>query len=71
MRTETYGEAIMQSFILGKVKLDVVQEFFLYFVLKLVQSGCTQLMPVSDIALQANEVVKANNLSDVVVVLHG
>eukprot|EP00256_Glycine_max_P068710 XP_025983305.1 probable protein arginine N-methyltransferase 6 isoform X2 [Glycine max] len=61
--------------------LDAVQESFLYFVLRLVQNGCMQLMPVTlpcrwfQLVIfsckQANEVVKANNLSDVVVVLHG
>ncbi|KAK7327200.1 hypothetical protein VNO80_31565 [Phaseolus coccineus] len=103
VRTETYREAIMQyqSFIAGKVVVDVgrgtgiLSIFCAQAVAK--RLWCTQLMPVSDIALQveivnkllhiftlntsfqlvtffwelANEVVKANNLSDVVVVLHG
>lgn len=74
VRTETYREAIMrhQSFIAGKVVVDVgcgtgILSIFC------AQAGAKRVYAVdaSDIALQANEVVKANNLSDVVIVLHG
>ncbi|ESW25013.1 hypothetical protein PHAVU_003G001000 [Phaseolus vulgaris] len=74
VRTETYREAIMQhqSFIAGKVVVDVgcgtgILSIFC------AQAGAKRVYAIdaSDIALQANEVVKANNLSDVVVVLHG
>nr|AFK37695.1 unknown [Lotus japonicus] len=74
VRTETYREAIMrhQSFIAGKVVVDVgcgagILSIFC------AQAGAKRVYAVdaSDIALQANEVVKANNLSDVIVVLHG
>ncbi|CAL5207926.1 unnamed protein product [Lathyrus oleraceus] len=74
VRTDTYREAIMrhQSFIAGKVVVDVgcgtgILSIFC------AQAGAKRVYAVdaSDIALQANEVVKANNLSDVVIVLHG
>ncbi|WJX17070.1 putative protein arginine N-methyltransferase 6 [Trifolium repens] len=74
VRTETYREAIMrhQNFIAGKVVVDVgcgtgILSIFC------AQAGAKRVYAVdaSDIALQANEVVKANNLSDVVIVLHG
>lgn len=74
VRTETYREAIMrhQSFIAGKVVVDVgcgtgILSIFC------AQAGAKRVYAVdaSDIALQANEVVKANNLSDVIIVLHG
>uniref|UniRef100_A0A0R0E4M1 Protein arginine N-methyltransferase domain-containing protein n=1 Tax=Glycine max TaxID=3847 RepID=A0A0R0E4M1_SOYBN len=61
-----------QSFIAGKVVVDVgcgtgILSIFC------AQAGAKRVYAIdaSDIALQANEVVKANNLSDVVVVLHG
>ncbi|KAI6669990.1 hypothetical protein NL676_004875 [Syzygium grande] len=60
VRTDTYRAAIMrhQSSIAGKVVVD---------------AGAKRVYAVdaSDIAVQANEVVKANNLSDTVIVLHG
>ncbi|RZB41749.1 putative protein arginine N-methyltransferase 6 isoform B [Glycine soja] len=74
VRTDTYRDAIMQhqSFIAGKVVVDVgcgtgILSIFC------AQAGAKRVYAIdaSDIALQANEVVKANNLSDVVVVLHG
>ncbi|CAK8570764.1 unnamed protein product [Lathyrus sativus] len=74
VRTDTYREAIMrhQSLIAGKVVVDVgcgtgILSIFC------AQAGAKRVYAVdaSDIALQANEVVKANNLSDVVIVLHG
>ncbi|OIW01892.1 hypothetical protein TanjilG_31074 [Lupinus angustifolius] len=74
VRTETYREAIMrhQSFIAGKVVVDVgcgtgILSIFC------AQAGAKRVYAIdaSDIALQANEVVKENNLSDVVIVLHG
>ncbi|XP_061348307.1 probable protein arginine N-methyltransferase 6 isoform X2 [Gastrolobium bilobum] len=73
-RTQAYRDAIMQHqrFIAGKVVVDVgcgtgILSIFC------AQAGAKRVYAVdaSDIALQANEVVKANNLSDVVVVLHG
>ncbi|KAH0934436.1 LOW QUALITY PROTEIN: hypothetical protein HID58_011553, partial [Brassica napus] len=73
-RTETYKEAIMQhqSFIQGKVVVDVgcgtgILSIFC------AQAGAKRVYAVdaSDIAVQANEVVKANGLSDKVIVLHG
>ncbi|CAH8355518.1 unnamed protein product [Eruca vesicaria subsp. sativa] len=73
-RTETYREAIMQhqSFIQGKVVVDVgcgtgILSIFC------AQAGAKRVYAVdaSDIAVQAQEVVKANGLSDKVIVLHG
>ncbi|PON68179.1 Protein arginine N-methyltransferase [Parasponia andersonii] len=74
VRTETYRQAIMQhqSSIAGKVVVDVgcgtgILSIFC------AQAGAKRVYAVdaSEIALQANEVVKANNLSDTVIVLHG
>uniref|UniRef100_A0A2P2JY21 Protein arginine N-methyltransferase domain-containing protein n=1 Tax=Rhizophora mucronata TaxID=61149 RepID=A0A2P2JY21_RHIMU len=74
VRTETYRAAIMQhqGYIEGKVVMDVgcgtgILSIFC------VQAGAKRVYAVdaSDIAVQANEVVKANNLSDKVIVLHG
>ncbi|KAF3949341.1 hypothetical protein CMV_024777 [Castanea mollissima] len=74
VRTETYRTAIMQhqSAIAGKVVVDVgcgtgILSIFC------AQAGAKRVYAVdaSEIALQANEVVKANNLSDTVIVLHG
>ncbi|ESR50894.1 putative protein arginine N-methyltransferase 6 [Citrus sinensis] len=74
VRTETYRAAIMQnqSFIEGKVVVDVgcgtgILSIFC------AQAGAKRVYAVdaSDIAVQANEVVKANNLTDKVIVLHG
>ncbi|KAI5678565.1 hypothetical protein M9H77_09515 [Catharanthus roseus] len=73
-RTETYRKAIMQhqSHIAGKVVVDVgcgtgILSIFC------AQAGAKRVYAVdaSDIAVQANEVIKANNLSDTVTVLHG
>lgn len=73
-RTETYRAAIMQnqSLIEGKVVVDVgcgtgILSIFC------AQAGAKRVYAVdaSDIAVQANEVVKANNLTDKVIVLHG
>ncbi|KAK8564108.1 hypothetical protein V6N13_005677 [Hibiscus sabdariffa] len=74
VRTDTYRAAIMehQSFIEGKVVMDVgcgtgILSIFC------AQAGAKRVYAVdaSDIALQANEVVKANNLAEKVIVLHG
>lgn len=74
VRTETYRAAIMQhqSSIAGKVVVDVgcgtgILSIFC------AQAGAKRVYAVdaSDIAVQANEVVKANNLSDTIIVLHG
>ncbi|GAV62341.1 PrmA domain-containing protein [Cephalotus follicularis] len=74
IRTETYRAAIMQqrSSIEGKVVVDVgcgtgILSIFC------AQAGAKRVYAVdaSDISVQANEVVKANNLSDKIIVLHG
>ncbi|KAG8656684.1 hypothetical protein MANES_04G162200v8 [Manihot esculenta] len=74
VRTETYRTAIMQlqSHIEGKVVVDVgcgtgILSIFC------AQAGAKRVYAVdaSDIAVQANEVVKANNLSEKIIVLHG
>ncbi|ONI32131.1 hypothetical protein PRUPE_1G350300 [Prunus persica] len=74
VRTETYRTAIMQhqSSIAGKVVVDVgcgtgILSIFC------AQAGAKRVYAVdaSDIAVQANEVVKANNLSETIIVLHG
>jgi protein arginine N-methyltransferase 6 len=74
VRTETYRAAIMhhQQYIAGKVVLDVgcgtgILSIFC------AQAGAKRVYAVdaSDIAVQANEVVRANKLSDTVIVLHG
>ncbi|KAL1556470.1 putative protein arginine N-methyltransferase 6 [Salvia divinorum] len=73
-RTDTYKNAIFQhqDQIAGKVVLDVgcgtgILSIFC------AQAGAKRVYAVdaSDIAVQANEVIKANNLSDTVIVLHG
>lgn len=73
VRTETYRAAIMQhqSSIAGKVVMDVgcgtgILSIFC------AQAGARRVYAVdaSDIAVQASEVVKANNLSDTIIVLH-
>ncbi|XP_010466177.1 PREDICTED: probable protein arginine N-methyltransferase 6 [Camelina sativa] len=73
-RTDAYRDAIMhhQSFIQGKVVVDVgcgtgILSIFC------AQAGAKRVYAVdaSDIAVQAKEVVKANGLSDKVIVLHG
>ncbi|KAI8527794.1 hypothetical protein RHMOL_Rhmol12G0102000 [Rhododendron molle] len=74
VRTETYRAAIMhhQQSIAGKVVLDVgcgtgILSIFC------AQAGAKRVYAVdaSDIAVQANEVVRANKLSETVIVLHG
>ncbi|XP_076907035.1 putative protein arginine N-methyltransferase 6 [Bidens hawaiensis] len=74
VRTETYRTAILQhqNHIEGKVVVDVgcgtgILSIFC------AQAGAKRVYAVdaSEIALQANEVVKANNLSDKIIVLHG
>ncbi|KAL3635858.1 putative protein arginine N-methyltransferase 6 [Castilleja foliolosa] len=74
VRTETYRNAILQhrEQIAGKVVVDVgcgtgILSIFC------AQAGAKRVYAVdaSDIAVQANEVIKANNLSDTVIVLHG
>ncbi|XP_042005606.1 probable protein arginine N-methyltransferase 6 [Salvia splendens] len=73
-RTDTYKNAIFQhqDQIAGKVVLDVgcgtgILSIFC------AQAGAKRVYAVdaSNIAIQANEVIKANNLSDTVIVLHG
>ncbi|KAG1361217.1 Protein arginine methyltransferase 6 [Cocos nucifera] len=74
VRTDTYRAAIMrhQHFIAGKVVMDVgcgtgILSIFC------AQAGARRVYAVeaSEIAVQASEVVKENDLSDKVIVLHG
>ncbi|KHG01009.1 putative protein arginine N-methyltransferase 6 [Gossypium arboreum] len=74
VRTEAYRDAVMQhqSFIQGKVVVDVgcgtgILSIFC------AQAGAKRVYAVdaSAIAVQAKEVVKANNLAETVIVLHG
>lgn len=74
VRTDTYRNAIFkyQHLIAGKVVVDVgcgtgILSIFC------AQAGAKRVYAVdaSDIAVQANEVVNANNLSDTIKVLHG
>ncbi|WOH13193.1 hypothetical protein DCAR_0832702 [Daucus carota subsp. sativus] len=74
VRTETYRNAILQhqDYIKDKVVVDVgcgtgILSIFC------AQAGARRVYAVdaSDIATQASEVVKANNLSEIVIVLHG
>ncbi|KAF6153370.1 hypothetical protein GIB67_003560 [Kingdonia uniflora] len=74
VRTDTYKAAIMhhQKYIQGKVVVDVgcgtgILSIFC------AHAGAKRVYAVdaSEIAVQANEVVKANNLTDKVIVLHG
>jgi protein arginine N-methyltransferase 6 len=74
VRTEAYRDAILQhrQHIAGKVVVDVgcgtgILSIFC------AQVGAKRVYAVdaSEIALQANEVVKANKLSDRIIVLHG
>ncbi|XP_051148969.1 probable protein arginine N-methyltransferase 6 [Andrographis paniculata] len=74
VRTETYRKAIFhhQDLIAGKVVVDVgcgtgILSIFC------AQAGARRVYAVdaSNIAVQAKEVIKANNLSDTIVVVHG
>ncbi|KAJ8564856.1 hypothetical protein K7X08_001316 [Anisodus acutangulus] len=74
VRTDSYRNAIFQhqNLIAGKVVVDVgcgtgILSIFC------AQAGARRVYAVdaSDIAVQAHEIVKANNLSDKVIVLHG
>ncbi|CAA0811558.1 Probable protein arginine N-methyltransferase 6 [Striga hermonthica] len=74
VRTETYRDAIFQhqEQIAGKVVVDVgcgtgILSIFC------ARAGARRVYAVdaSDIAVQANEVIKANNLSETIIVLHG
>ncbi|XP_058097815.1 probable protein arginine N-methyltransferase 6 isoform X4 [Magnolia sinica] len=74
VRTETYKAAITkyQNFIAGKVVVDVgCGTGILSIFCALAGAKRVYAVDASDIAVQANEVVKANNLSDKVIVLHG
>lgn len=74
VRTETYRDAIMkhQNFISGKVVVDVgCGTGILSLFCALAGAKRVYAVDASEIAYQANEVVKANNLSDKVIVLHG
>lgn len=74
VRTETYRAAILQhrSFIQGKVVVDVgCGTGILSIFCALAGARKVYAVDASDIAVQATEVVKANNLSDKVTVLHG
>ncbi|GAB2215344.1 hypothetical protein Droror1_Dr00019727 [Drosera rotundifolia] len=74
VRTDTYRAAIFhyQQYIAGKVVVDVGCGTGILAIF-CAQAGARRVYAVdaSDIAVQANEVVKANNLSDKVIVLHG
>lgn len=74
VRTDTYRAAIMQHqhFIAGKVVMDVGCGTGILAIF-CAQAGAKRVYAVeaSDIAVQANEVVKENDLSDKVIVLHG
>ncbi|CAN0909002.1 Probable protein arginine N-methyltransferase 6 [Linum grandiflorum] len=74
VRTDTYRSAILQhqSHIEGKVVLDVGCGTGILAIF-CAQAGAKRVYAVdaSDIAVQAREVVKANNLSDRIIVLHG
>ncbi|CAL5354320.1 unnamed protein product [Camellia sinensis] len=85
VRTETYRAAVMQhqNYIAGKVVVDVgcgtgILSIFCAqagakrsLISVTILSYQVYAVDASDIAVQANEVVKANNLSDTVIVLHG
>uniref|UniRef100_A0A1D1Y5I0 Protein arginine N-methyltransferase domain-containing protein n=1 Tax=Anthurium amnicola TaxID=1678845 RepID=A0A1D1Y5I0_9ARAE len=74
VRTETYRAAIMrhQNSISGKVVVDVgCGTGILSIFCALAGAKRVYAVDASEIAVQANEVVKANNLSDKVIVLHG
>ncbi|MQL77004.1 hypothetical protein Taro_009425 [Colocasia esculenta] len=74
VRTETYRDAIMrhQNSIAGKVVMDVgCGTGILSIFCALAGAKRVYAVDASEIAVQANEVVKANNLSDKIIVLHG
>ncbi|KAK6146613.1 hypothetical protein DH2020_020482 [Rehmannia glutinosa] len=74
VRTETYRNAIFQhrDRIMEKVVVDVACGTGILSIF-CAQAGARRVYAVdaSDIAVQANEVIKANNLSDTIIVLHG
>lgn len=74
VRTETYRAAILQhrNAIQGKVVVDVgCGTGILSIFCALAGARKVYAVDASDIAVQATEVVKANNLSDKITVLHG
>ncbi|KAH9289411.1 hypothetical protein KI387_033528, partial [Taxus chinensis] len=74
VRTETYRAAILhhRSIIQGKVVVDVgCGTAILAIFCALAGARKVYAVDASDIAAQATEVVKANNLTDKVIVLHG
>ncbi|CAN6461935.1 unnamed protein product [Victoria cruziana] len=74
VRTDTYRAAIMQhqSSIQGKVVMDVgCGTGILSIFCALAGARKVYAVDASEIAIQANEVVKANNLSEKIEVLHG
>ncbi|KAF7019602.1 hypothetical protein CFC21_032762 [Triticum aestivum] len=74
VRTDAYREAIMlhQKFIEGKVVMDVGCGTGILSVF-CARAGAKRVYAVdaSEIATQASEIVKANNLADKIVVIHG
>ncbi|XP_072969466.1 probable protein arginine N-methyltransferase 6.1 [Typha angustifolia] len=74
VRTDTYRAAIMrhQNFIAGKVVMDVGCGTGILAIF-CAQAGARRVYAIeaSDIAIQANEIVKENDLSDRVIVFHG
>ncbi|KAK3143364.1 hypothetical protein QOZ80_4AG0299450 [Eleusine coracana subsp. coracana] len=74
IRTDAYHTAIMhhQKFIEGKVVMDVGCGTGILSVF-CARAGAKRVYAVdaSEIAIQAREIVKANNLSDQIVVIHG
>ncbi|KAK1325535.1 putative protein arginine N-methyltransferase 6 [Acorus calamus] len=74
VRTETYRKAIIQhqKYISGKVVMDVgCGTGILSIFCARVGARKVYAIEASDIAAQASEVVRANNLSDQIIVLHG
>ncbi|KAF7004855.1 hypothetical protein CFC21_020025 [Triticum aestivum] len=74
VRTDAYREAIMlhQKFIEGKVVMDVGCGTGILSVF-CARAGAKRVYAVdaSEIATQASEIVKANNLADKIIVIHG
>nr|QEG03137.1 putative arginine N-methyltransferase 6.2 isoform X1 [Cymbidium ensifolium] len=73
VRTETYRNAILrhQNLISGKVVMDVgCGTGILSIFCALAGARRVYAIEASDIAVQASEIVKANNLSDKVIVIH-